>query len=63
MFKLKGYTSRLTCKQIGGTNTYGRLLRWGQGKTYFPGNSPAVLSTLRKGVHINLQTILSPYTP
>ena len=35
MFKLKGWKSRLTCKQIGGTYTYGRLLMWGQGKTYF----------------------------
>ena len=31
MLKLKGYKIRLTCKQIRGTYTYGRLLRWGQG--------------------------------
>ena len=37
----KPLKNRLTCKQIRGTYTYGRLLRWGQ-VMIFPGRSHGV---------------------
>ena len=47
MFKFKGSKSRLTCKQIGGTYTYGRLLKWGWGNHIFRKKSWCIL-TFRK---------------